>query len=229
MIRVGGVSAVLNDIEGTTSSIAFVHDVLFPYSRSRMIDFVLEHRAAVEPILDVARDLADRHDLDDAGVARMLVRWIDEDRKAPPLKALQGMIWRQGYELGELVGDIYDDAVRGLRRWRHQGLRLAVYSSGSVEAQKLIFGHSTVGDLTGLFCGWFDTAVGPKVDAASYGRIAEALHLRPDKILFLTDAPAEIEAAAAAGMKTIRLTRDGIPAAGEASSFDDIEIGLEAE
>ena len=225
MIRVDGVTAVLNDIEGTTSSLAFVHDVLFPYSRARMIEFVLEHRAAVEPILDVARDLEGRHDLDDAGVARMLVRWIDEDRKAPPLKALQGMIWRQGYELGELVGDIYDDALRGLRRWRHQGLRLAVYSSGSVEAQKLIFGHSTAGDLTGLFSAWFDTAVGPKVEAASFGRIAAALHMAPGEILFLTDAAAEIEAASAAGMKTVRLVRDGIPATGEAANFDDIEIG----
>jgi enolase-phosphatase E1 len=225
VIRVDGVTAVVNDIEGTTSSLAFVHEVLFPYSRARMIDYVAQHRALVEPILDVVRDMADRHDLDDVGVARLLVRWIDEDRKAPPLKALQGMIWRQGYEVGELVGDVYDDAVRGLRRWRHQGLRLAVYSSGSVEAQKLIFGHSAVGDLTGLFSAWFDTAVGAKVEAASYGRIAAAMHLSPGEILFLTDAPAEIEAASMAGFKVIRLVREGIPGPGEAPSFDEIEIG----
>jgi enolase-phosphatase E1 len=223
--RIEGVAAVLNDIEGTTSSLAFVQEVLFPYSRARMIDYVAAHRALVEPILDVAREIEGRHDLDDVGIARVLVRWIDEDRKAPPLKALQGMIWREGYEAGEIQGHVYADALRGLKKWRAQGLRLAVYSSGSVEAQKLIFGMSEVGDLTPLFEAFFDTAVGAKVEAASYGRIADKLRLAPDQILFLTDTHAEIEAAKEAGLKAVRLVRDGFAGPGEATSFDDIEIG----
>lgn len=225
MIQVEGVKAVVNDIEGTTSSLAFVQEVLFPYSRARMVDYVAEHRAAVEPILDIVRLTEERPDLDDVGVARLLVRWIDEDRKAAPLKALQGIIWREGYESGEIEGHVYEDAARNLKRWRARGLRLAVYSSGSVEAQKLLFGMSELGDLTPLFSAWFDTAVGAKGEAESYGRIAAALRLAPAEILFLTDAPAEVEAATAAGFKTVRLVRDGHPGPGEAASFDDIEIG----
>ena len=225
MIRVDGVTAVVTDVEGTTSSLAFVQEVLFPYSRARMVDYVAAHRALVEPILDVAREIEGRYDLDDVAVARLMVRWIDEDRKAPPLKALQGMIWREGYEAGDIQGHVYADAVRGLKKWRAQGLRLTVYSSGSVEAQRLIFGMSEFGDLTPLFEAYFDTAVGAKVEVASYGRIAARLALAPEQILFLTDASAEIEAASAAGLKTIRLVRDGLPGPGEAATFDDIEIG----
>jgi enolase-phosphatase E1 len=225
MIQVDGVKAVVNDIEGTTSSLAFVQEVLFPYSRARLVDYVAEHRAAVDPILAVAREMADRPDLDDVGMARLMVRWIDEDQKIGPLKALQGMIWREGYETGEIQGHVYGDAVRALKRWRAKGLRLAVYSSGSVEAQKLIFGMSEAGDLTYLFEAWFDTAVGAKVDAASYGRIAKSMKLGPDEILFLTDSAAEIDAATNAGLKTVRLVRDGLPGPDAAASFDDIEIG----
>lgn len=225
MTRVEEVAAVLNDIEGTTSSLAFVQEVLFPYSRARMVDYVAAHRALVEPILDVAREIEGRFDLDDVSIARVLVRWIDEDRKAPPLKALQGMIWREGYEAGDIQGHVYGDAVRSLKAWRARGFRLAVYSSGSVEAQKLLFGMSDVGDLTPLFEAYFDTAVGAKIEAASYGRIAEKLRLAPDQILFLTDAQAEVEAARQAGLKTVRIVRDGFTGPGEAASFDEIEIG----
>lgn len=221
MIRATGVRAIVTDIEGTTGSIAFVHEVLFPYSRARLASFVAEHPDAVGPVLEEARRLAG--EMDEAALVEALIRWIDEDRKAGPLKTLQGMIWRSGYESGEIVGHVYDDAVRGLRRWREAGLRLAVYSSGSVEAQKLLFGHSRAGDLTGLFDAWFDTAVGAKADSASYLRIAEALHEPPARVLFLSDAPAEIAAARAAGMQAVRLVREGQAAAGEAASFDEID------
>ena len=222
MIRVDGVRAVVTDIEGTTSSIAFVHEVLFPYARARLSEFVDGHHDEVAPILDEVR--ATEGELSDEALVAVLRRWIDEDRKAPPLKTLQGLIWREGYESGELRGHMYDDAVRNLRLWRAAGLRLSIYSSGSVQAQKLMFGHSVAGDLTSLFAGYFDTGVGPKTGAESYGRIAAELGLEPGEILFLSDAVAEISASRSAGMQAVRIVRDGEPQPGEAASFDEIEI-----
>jgi len=224
VIDAHGVHAVVTDIEGTTSSISFVHDVLFPYARGRLTGFVAANRDSVAPLLAEVRATEGREDLDEAAVCAVLRRWIDEDRKATPLKALQGMIWREGYESGELTADIYDDAARALRAWRDRGLRLFVYSSGSVEAQKLLFGHNAAGDLTPLFEGYFDTRVGGKADAASYARIADAMALPPAEILFLSDAPSEIAAARAAGLKAVRVVRDGPPATGEVASFDEISV-----
>jgi enolase-phosphatase E1 len=177
------IRAILTDIEGTTSSIAFVTETLFPYARARLRD----HLAA--------------HPEDAQGLAvETLERWIDEDRKEPVLKTIQGRIWREGYERGELKGHVYPDAVEALRRWREQGLKLFVYSSGSVEAQKLIFGFSEAGDLTPLFDGWFDLGIGSKLEAASYRRIAEAVGHQAGEILFLSDNVREIEAAQEAGL-----------------------------
>jgi enolase-phosphatase E1 len=139
------------------------------------------------------------------------------------------MIWREGYQAGELTGHMYDDAVRGLRRWRAAGLGLNIYSSGSVQAQKLMFGHSVAGDLTPLFDSYFDTGVGPKSDATSYRRIAETLKLEPGAILFLSDTEAEIMAATSAGMQAVRIVRNGEPQPGEAASFDEIEISTPGE
>jgi enolase-phosphatase E1 len=192
MIRAEGISAVVTDIEGTTGSIAFVHKVLFPYARARLPGFIARHGGEVAATLDTVR--AAEGDLDDDALVALLRRWIDEDRKAPALKTLQGLIWREGYESGDLVGHVYDDAVRMLRRWREQGLSLYVYSSGSVAAQKLLFGHSAAGDLTPLFGGYFDLAVGPKTSADSYRRIAEALAADAGTILFLSDSAPEISA-----------------------------------
>lgn len=201
MIRIDGARAIVTDIEGTTSSIAFVHEVLFPYARAHLPAFV-----------------------DDPAEVAELRRWIDEDRKTPSLKALQGRIWRRGYESGELVAHVYDDAVRGLRAWRAAGVRLHVYSSGSAAAQKLLFGHSLAGDLTPLFERYFDTGVGPKTSADSYGRIAAELGLEPGAILFLSDAAAEIEAARAGGLQAVRIVRDGPAGPGEATRFDQIDV-----
>lgn len=214
MIEIDGVQAVVTDIEGTTSSIAFVHDVLFPYARARLDAYAAAHAAEVAPILaEVGHEpLATLH------------RWMDEDRKATPLKTLQGLIWREGYLAGELKGHVYPDAVLGLRGWRAQGLTLAVYSSGSEEAQKLLFGHSVAGDLSPLFSAWFDTRIGAKAEPASYAGIAAALGLAPAAILFLSDMSAEIAAARQAGLQAVRLVREGPPALGEAARFDEISV-----
>ncbi len=222
VIRVGGVRVVVTDIEGTTGSIAFVREVLFPYARARLPQFIARHGDEVDSVLAQVR--AAEGDLDDDALVALLRRWMDEDRKAPALKTLQGLIWREGYQSGELVGHVYDDAVRMLRRWREQGLALYVYSSGSVAAQKLLFGHSAAGDLTPLFDGYFDLGVGPKTSADSYGRIAQAVAAEAGTILFLSDSAPEISAARSAGLQAIRLVRDAAPQPGEAAGFDEIEI-----
>ena len=189
------IRAILTDIEGTTSSIAFVADTLFPYARARIDSFIAAHPAETAALLE--------------GIdADTLKRWIDEDRKEPALKTLQGMIWAEGYRSGELVGHVYADAAEALRRWHSAGLVLAVFSSGSVAAQKLIFGHSSAGDLTPLFSGWFDLSTGPKREAASYTKIAAALGFSPAEILFLSDVAAETEAATAAGLATRLIDRE---------------------
>jgi enolase-phosphatase E1 len=203
---------ILTDIEGTTSSISFVHDVLFPYARAALPGFVREHgqEPAVREWLD--RAAADAGGVcDDAVVVEVLQGWIDVDRKHPALKALQGMIWEQGYGEGEYQAHLYADAADALRRWHGAGHPLYVYSSGSVPAQKLLFGHSTAGDLSPLFSGWFDTAVGGKREAASYRAIAKALHddigAAPADILFLSDVVEELDAAREAGLDTVLLDR----------------------
>jgi enolase-phosphatase E1 len=203
------VRAILTDIEGTTSSIAFVAEVLFPYARERLAGFVRTHPDTVAPVLELVRDEAGDRALDVEGCIAQLLAWHDADRKIGPLKTLQGMIWADGYAAGTLTGHVYPDAVAGLRRWHAAGIALHVYSSGSVAAQKLLFGHSDAGDLTPLFSGYFDTAVGGKREPGSYAAIARAIDLPPGAILFLSDVVEELEAAHAAGMPGILLARDG--------------------
>ncbi|MCY1234534.1 Enolase-phosphatase E1 [compost metagenome] len=142
-------------------------------------------------------------------VVEILLGWIAEDRKATPLKALQGMVWEQGYRAGQLKGHVYPDAVEALRRWKQEGYDLYVYSSGSIQAQKLIFGCSEAGDLTPLFSGYFDTTTGPKREAESYRKIAAAIGLPGEQILFLSDVVQELDAALESGMQTIGLAREG--------------------
>ncbi|MDZ7752746.1 MAG: acireductone synthase [Gammaproteobacteria bacterium] len=207
-----GVAAVLTDIEGTTSSISFVKEVLFPYARERMEDFIARHGAeeSVRRQLDAVREAVGvplEDHLEDAEVARVLCGWIDEDRKATPLKALQGMIWQEGYEQGDYRAHVYDDAVARLRRWHADGVPLFVYSSGSVQAQRLFFAHTTAGDLTPLFSGYFDTTTGPKQAPESYHAIANATARAPGQILFLSDVVGELDAARAAGMATCLVDR----------------------
>lgn len=210
------IRAIVTDIEGTTSSLSFVKEVLFPYARKRLPDFVRAHAgdAAVKPLLDDVRREAGQPDRDLEGVISQLIAWIDADAKVTPLKALQGLVWEAGYRDGDFHGHIYPDAVEALRRWKAQGIALYVYSSGSVHAQKLLFGHTEYGDLTPLFSGYFDTRIGAKTEAASYRRILEALGLPGDQVLFLSDIVAELDAAASAGMQTIQLVREGSVGAG---------------
>jgi enolase-phosphatase E1 len=223
------IRAILTDIEGTTSSLSFVKDVLFPYSRARLPDFVRAHarEPAVRAPLDEISCLAG-HALTDEEAIRQLIAWIDEDRKITPLKALQGMVWEAGYRRGDFHGHVYDDAVRHLRRWKEQGLRLYVFSSGSVLAQKLLFGHTEHGDLTPLFSGYFDTTIGAKREADAYRSIAREIGLAPGEILFLSDIREELDAARGAGMNTCWLTRDA-PGGDDgdhprARRFDEIDI-----
>ena len=218
------IRAVLTDIEGTTTPIAFVHDVLFPFARATMADFVAAHghEPAVAAELAAVRAAAPGQD-----PLAVLLGWMDQDAKATPLKTLQGMIWQQGYQDGRLEGVLYPDVAPALRAWQAAGLALYVYSSGSIAAQRLIFGHSNAGDLSGLFAGNFDTHTGGKREAASYRDIAAQIGLPPGAILFLSDVEAELDAADAAGLRVIQLVRaeDGTVASSRypvASSFTAI-------
>ena len=201
-------TTILTDIEGTTSSISFVKEVLFPFARKALPGFVREHgdEPEVRRWLDmVATEYGAM--CDDAMIVETLQGWIDEDRKHTALKALQGMVWREGYEAGSLHADMYPDAVAGLRRWHAAGHRLAVYSSGSVAAQKLLFGHTDAGDLVPLFDAFFDTEVGHKREAGSYRTIGERLATATGDIVFLSDVVEELDAARDAGMRTVLLDR----------------------
>ncbi|GLR67298.1 enolase-phosphatase E1 [Acidocella aquatica] len=185
-------AAVLTDIEGTTTPIAFVHRVLFPYARARLAAFCAAHAEVggvpVPPL-------------------ETLYAQMDRDEKDPVLKTIQGMIWEEGYAAGELKAEIYADVAPALRRWARGGVRLYVYSSGSVPAQKLLFGHSAEGDLTPLFQAYFDTKAGPKREAASYGAITRGIGIPAGEVLFLSDVEAELDAARAAGLRTCQLVR----------------------
>jgi enolase-phosphatase E1 len=209
VIEIGGIRAVVTDIEGTTSSLAFVKDVLFPYARRALPAYVRDHEAELGGIKGEIEAVVGKANLGSSDMVRILLQWMDEDRKITPLKSLQGMLWKTGYESGELQSHVYEDAVRGLRRWHASGLRLYVYSSGSVPAQKLLFAHTAYGDLLPLFTGYFDTTTGPKLESASYASIAAALHLPAQSIVFLSDHIGETRAAAAAGMQAIVLARAG--------------------
>lgn len=225
------IRAIVTDIEGTTSSLSFVKDILFPYARAHLPEFVRAHAqdAAVQAQLDaVRRETGKSLDLE-AAIAQLLT-WIDEDRKATPLKALQGMVWERGYRQGDFQGHVYEDSVRQLRAWKSMGLRLYIFSSGSVQAQKLLFAHTAAGDLTPLFSGYFDTAIGPKREHDAYQRIAQVIGLPAGEILFLSDIREELDAARAVGLQTGWLVRDGSlpeqPAHPVVRDFDGLTILL---
>lgn len=210
------IKAILTDIEGTTSAVSFVFDVLFPYAARHLPGFVSEHATepAVAEQVEAVRRESGEPEASIERVVAILLEWITEDRKATPLKALQGMVWEQGYRAGQLKGHVYPDAVEALRRWHAEGYRLYVYSSGSIQAQKLIFGCSEAGDLSPLFSGYFDTTSGPKREAGSYRCIVEAIGLPAEEVLFLSDVVQELDAAREAGLPTIGLAREGGELAG---------------
>jgi enolase-phosphatase E1 len=193
-------AAILTDIEGTTTPIAFVHNVLFPYARARMAGWCAVHMD--DPVIGEIARLAP-----DAPIAETLLGWMDRDEKITPLKTIQGMIWAEGYAKGEIKGVLYPDVPPALRRWAKAGLRLYVYSSGSESAQRQIFGHAEAGDFSDLFQGFFDTRVGPKRAAQSYADISRGINVSGPEILFLSDVEAELDAAAEAGLLTCQLVR----------------------
>jgi enolase-phosphatase E1 len=199
---------IITDIEGTTSSIAFVKQVLFPYARQALPAFVRRH--GQEP--DVRRWL-DAAALDIGGVVsdncivELLQQWIDEDRKHTALKALQGMIWRSGYAHAAFHAHMYSDAVAQLQAWHDQGHPLYVYSSGSVAAQRLFFAHTEAGDLTPLFSGFFDTEMGGKREPQSYRNILAEIGAEASDVVFLSDVVEELDAARDAGLDTVLIDR----------------------
>ena len=221
------IKAIVTDIEGTTSSLAFVKEVLFPYARANLADYVRCNIAQeqVKKIV-VATGQEINAELDTEQSISQLIQWIDEDKKVTPLKSLQGLIWEAGYQQVDFKGHIYPDAVENLKKWKAKGLDLYVYSSGSVQAQKLLFAHTDYGDLTPLFSGYFDTLIGGKKEPQSYSNIAKNIDIPPEHLLFLSDIKDELDAAKVAGYQTAWLVReDALQAkAGhlQVSSFDQI-------
>jgi enolase-phosphatase E1 len=205
------VRAILLDIEGTTTPIAFVHDVLFSYAREHVREFLNANEATDDIAL-----LREEHAVDvregrnpPAHIVEYVEWLIALDRKSTGLKSLQGKIWRQGYEEGTLKAQVFADVAPAFERWRNDGLKISIFSSGSVLAQQLLFAHTEAGDLTRFIDSYFDTKIGKKGEAESYRRIAEALGFAAHEILFISDVVAELDAANEAGMKTLLSIRPG--------------------
>lgn len=225
-LTTSGLRGILLDIEGTTTPITFVHEVLFPYARSRVRSYLAEHFGDPETLTDLAK-LRDEHAADvkqnpqppalvvgstDAEIDSFVVylQWlIDSDRKSTGLKSLQGKIWRQGYLEGTLKAPLFDDVAPAVERWRGAGLKISIFSSGSSLAQKLLFAHTQAGDLTRFIDDYFDTTLGPKTEVKSYRHIATALQLPENEVLFISDVVSELDAASAAGMHTRLCVRPG--------------------
>ena len=221
MVKFSQVQHILTDIEGTTSDIAFVKNVLFPYSAREMRNFVSKNRT--KPI--VRECLQQTESTDENSAIEKLLEWIQNDIKHPALKTLQGLIWREGYEAGAFRAHVYPEVKAAFDRWKAQGFQISVYSSGSIEAQKLFFQYSTAGNLLPYFSHHFDLGVGSKKESSSYQKISEAL--KTTQILFLSDIEAELDAAAQIDLMTLQIVREGTVASKRhftAASFDEIEL-----
>lgn len=232
----GAVSHVLLDIEGTTCPVRFVTDTLFPYAAERLESFLRENQAE-EEVRRLISDIQSSWRQDTEPEAQMLLacqgkdedivpylQWlIRRDRKLTALKDLQGLIWQRGYKTGELQGPLYQDVAPALQRWQNEGLTLAVYSSGSIQAQQLIYTHSNAGDLRHLFRHWFDTKTGSKLAASSYRSIGDVMAVAHNLILFISDSLGELEAAREAGMQVIHCDRHDVGKA-NASAITTTEI-----
>jgi enolase-phosphatase E1 len=231
-MKLSGVKFILTDIEGTTTSVKFVYDVLFPYFREnigrlRTMTTHPEVQKAFKQTVELSMSLENKklNSIDD--IINTLYRWSQEDRKITPLKSLQGILWEQGYQDGTIKGHVYPDVQPALEKWSSLGLKMGVFSSGSVPAQKLIFGYSEAGDLTPYFSAYFDTNTGGKREIETYPKIAESLKIPTNEILFLSDIVEELDAAQAAGMQTIQLVRPGTEANWPTSVNDFSEIIIE--
>ena len=237
------VEALLLDIEGTTTPIDFVYRVLFPYAKENARRFLTAHRSLPAVREDITGLLEEnRFDVGQSNAPAPIegsaasasieaisnyVSWlIDRDRKTTPLKSLQGKIWEEGYRNGELRSRVFGDVAPAFERWRRQGKRIYIYSSGSVLAQKLLFGNTEAGDLTKLISGYFDTNIGAKKETESYRRIATELNVAPWSIMFVSDVVDELDAAASIGFETVLCVRPGNPMQ-KASSGHEIKTSFE--
>ncbi|TVQ08919.1 MAG: acireductone synthase [Leptolyngbya sp. DLM2.Bin27] len=207
------IGAIALDIEGTTTDIAFVKNTLFPYAEARLEAFMAEFGPTAEgrALLDQVRAEVGNPDLSQAACVAQLLAWAKADQKVTPLKAVQGLIWEEGYRDQAYRSHLYADAAAHIQAWHRQGVPLYIYSSGSIGAQKLLFAHTIAGDLTPCLSGYFDTTTGPKVAAASYTKIAETLGLSAAALLFLSDHPGELAAARQAGWQVCAVQRPGTP------------------
>jgi len=241
-----GVRAILLDIEGTITPIAFVHEVLFPYASSHVENYLGSHFGDAETKADITRlrqehaidmkddlkppMLIDESTHDQVESIASYVHWlIERDRKSTGLKSLQGKIWRQGYTDGTLKAPVFADVAPALVRWRNAGLKICIFSSGSVVAQQLLFAHTELGDLKHLIDSYFDTTTGLKTATGSYRQIESALRRAEGEVLFISDLAAELDAASAVGMQTLLCVRPGNPAQGAGwhqviRSFDEIPL-----
>ena len=208
--------AILLDIEGTTTPIDFVHKKLFPFASARMAEFIRENfdflKGEIRQLVEEHTEFKDSDDLyanEPDSVSTYLTHLIKIDRKSTPLKSIQGKIWQAGYESGELRSEIFDDVPPAFRRWQAMGRTIAIYSSGSVLAQKLLFKYTDHGDLTPFISAYFDTTTGGKKESESYRKITAELALQPQEILFLSDVLAELDAAKGVGLQTVLSIRKG--------------------
>jgi len=203
--------AVVLDIEGTTTPIAYVRETLFPFARERLASFVHNNPARAEVVAAVADAMTEIGGAASAetDAVQRLMTWIDEDRKVTTLKALQGLIWEAGYNARELIAPVYDDVLPALSLWKAVGVPVYVYSSGSILAQRLLFSHTSAGDLSRFFSGFFDTTFGSKRDAASYRRIQSAINVAAASVVFISDSDDEVAAAIDAGWQALLIARDG--------------------
>lgn len=237
-VSITGIRGIVLDIEGTTTPIAFVHDVLFSYARTHVNDYLAKHAEADDVRKDIEL-LREEHAGDvrngkqppplstsptDLDSVVDYVNWlIDLDRKSTGLKSLQGKIWHEGYADGRLRSQVFPDVAPALARWRVTGLTISIFSSGSVLAQQLLFAHTEAGDLTSFISNYFDTSVGRKGEAESYRRIAETIGLSPGEVLFVSDVVSELSAASEAGMKTVLSIRPGNQPQESAAQYEAIE------
>ena len=222
---------ILMDIEGTTSSISFVKDILFPYFLSNIDEInklanIKEVKYAFGQVLRIVKKEENKDITTSEEVIKQLKKWCEQDLKITPLKTVQGILWQKGYQNGELLGHVYDDVPISLDNWKEIGKKMGVFSSGSVNAQKLLFRHSVKGNLSHFFTHHFDTIIGPKRVAETYVLIAKEIALSADRILFLSDVLEELEAADKAGMKTIQIRRDDNMQVWKQSAADFSEIIL---
>ena len=223
-----GIQWIVTDIEGTTTEVSFVYDILFPYFRSHMDEWKTVDSDQMNQVLEQTRLLVlEEQSINlstNEAIFDQLRQWSLEDRKVTPLKTFQGMVWEQGFTSGAIKGHVYADVKPALERWIERGIKLAIFSSGSIAAQKQLFGFSTEGDLTPYFSAYFDTTTGMKRDEQTYHLIVQQLHASANSVLFLSDIPQELEAANAAGMRTLQLVRPGTQANWSSCVADFSEI-----